>query len=143
MLHRPGLTGDLAAAALHFLARLVGVIDRDRDVAVGVAELVFFHAPVAGELEHRRIRLLAVADEGEGEFTLRVVLAAQQPHAEHLGVETQRFFKISHPQHGVKHSHIETPIVRAASAPGRSARAARIGGADTARPRYPRSAANG
>jgi len=34
-----------------------------------------------------------------------ILLAAQQPHAEHLGVEGQGAVQIAHPEHGVQQSH--------------------------------------
>jgi len=87
----------------------VGVVHRDRDVTVGVAGLVLFHAPVVRQFEHGRFRFIAVADKGEGEFPVRIVITAEQPHAENPGVKAQRPIQIADPQHGMKNSHLCSP----------------------------------
>src|SRR4029077_3877516 len=97
--------GDLSSTPLHFLASLVSIVHCDGDVAEGVAELVLVHAPVVGQFDPRRIGFVAVADESQGEFALWVVIAAEQPHAENLGVEAQRSLQIGYSQHGVEDSH--------------------------------------
>lgn len=56
-------------------------------MAVAVAKLVRFDAPVVGELDHRPLRLILKAHEGQRELALRVIMAAQETHSEHLGVE--------------------------------------------------------
>jgi hypothetical protein len=83
----------------------VGVIHGERDVAVAGADLVLLHAPVVGEFQHRAVCFVLVADEGEGEFALGKIIAAQEAHAEHLGVEGQRFFEVADADHGVQDSH--------------------------------------
>ncbi len=42
-------------------------------MAVGGAELVLVHTPVVGQLQHRALLLVLVADEGERELAVRVV----------------------------------------------------------------------
>src|SRR5512142_3273689 len=46
VLHRPGLAGDLPARAADALAHRVDVVDAERDVAVGRAEIVARGVPV-------------------------------------------------------------------------------------------------
>jgi hypothetical protein len=48
--------------------------------------------------------LVAVADEGERELALRVILLPQQLHAERAGVEGERFLEVVHAQHRVQHA---------------------------------------
>src|SRR5207237_4788618 len=88
-LHRAGLARDLAALRLHGLARLVDIGHAERDVAEAVAEIVGLRVPVVGELDHRLLALVAVAHEGERELAVGIVLAPQQLHAEHSGVEAE------------------------------------------------------
>ncbi|SPY55044.1 argininosuccinate synthase [Pseudomonas aeruginosa] len=81
VLHRPGFAGDLAAVVADVVAGLVGVVDLDGDMAVAGADLVGIHAPVVGKLDHRGIRLVAIADEGEGELAVGIVVLPEQGHA--------------------------------------------------------------
>src|SRR5258706_5849489 len=110
VLHRAGLARHLAATCLDFLARFIGVLDRDRDVAEAAAEFVLFDAPVVGQFDDRAGGVVLVADERQRELALRVILAAQYPHAEHAGVERDRAFQIADPEHGVKYSHGSLPF---------------------------------
>jgi hypothetical protein len=72
-------------------------------MAEGGAELIWLLLPpVVGELDHRVGLFIAVADEGQGEFAARIVLAAQQLHAELAGIERDRFVQVEHPDHGVQ-----------------------------------------
>ena len=64
MLHRPGLTGDLATTCADVFAGLVDIFDFRGDMPVAVAQLVLFHAPVVSQLDHAVVRLVAVTDEG-------------------------------------------------------------------------------
>jgi hypothetical protein len=105
VLHRPGLAHHLAAAALDPGAGGVGIVDLDRDVAEAGAEVVAFRAPVVGELDHGAFGFRAVADEGEGEPAVRIILPAQQAHAEYFGVEPERALEVTDPEHGVQYAH--------------------------------------
>ena len=57
------------------------------------------------KFEDGAVALLVVADEGQGEAPLGVILAAQQAHPEDLGVEGQRSIEVADAKHGVKNSH--------------------------------------
>lgn len=81
VLHRPGFAGDLAAVVADVVAGLVGVVDLDGDMAVAGADLVGIHAPVVGKLDHGGIRLVAIADEGQGELAVGIVVLPEQGHA--------------------------------------------------------------
>jgi hypothetical protein len=83
----------------------LGVVDLEGDVAVAGAEVVGGGVPVVGQLEHGGLGLGAVADEREGEAAVRVVAAAQQLHAEHVGVEGERALQVADPEHGVEDAH--------------------------------------
>src|SRR5690606_37287184 len=111
VLHRAGLAGDLHAPGAQRLAGGPDVGNADRDVAEGGAEPVARRlvgaglGPVVGELEDRRVGLFAIADEGEREATARVVLAAQQPHAEPVAPEAQGGVEIADAEHRVQEAH--------------------------------------
>src|SRR5690606_33537467 len=72
VLHRSGLAHHLAATGADVVARLRRVLDLERDVAVGGAELVLVHAPVVGQFQHGAVLLVLVADEGERELAVRI-----------------------------------------------------------------------
>lgn len=114
MLHRPRLTGDLAATGADVCAGLVDIFDFQGNMPVAVAQLVFFHAPVVGQLDHAVVRLVAVADEGQGELAFRIILAAQQGHAQHLGIEGDGFFHVADAQHGMQQSHVRVLLIGSA-----------------------------
>src|SRR5690606_11156644 len=105
MLHGAGFACNFAAARLDVVTGLVGVFHFDRDVAVAVTEVVAGRVPVVGQFDHRAVGFVLVADEGQGEFAVGVVLAAQQAHAQDLGVEGQRLLEIPYAQHGVQNTH--------------------------------------
>ncbi|MNI93117.1 hypothetical protein D3C73_1510140 [compost metagenome] len=63
-----------------------------------------------GQLDHAVVRLVAVADEGQGELAIRIILAPQQGHAQHVGVEGDGFIQIADSQHGVQQSHRGSPL---------------------------------
>src|SRR5687768_11751570 len=58
VLHRACLACNLAAPLLHFLTRLVGVIDFDRNMPVTGAQVIFAGIPVVGELQYRSLSLI-------------------------------------------------------------------------------------
>src|SRR5690606_6405886 len=109
VLHRTRLAGDLAAAGTDVLAGLVDVLHFQGDVAVAVAQVVLVDAPVVGQLDDAVLGLVAVTDECQGELPFRVVLAAQQGHAQHFGVEGDGFVQIADAQHGMQQSHGQSP----------------------------------
>jgi hypothetical protein len=74
-------------------------------VAIAGADLVVLDAPVVGQFDHCAILFVLVADEGEREFPVRIVVAPEQAHAEHLGVEGQRLVEVADSEHGVQESH--------------------------------------
>src|SRR5207302_9078261 len=74
MRHRAGRTRDLDPGGAELLARLVDIGHADCEMTKGAAEIVGLGLfPVVGQLDHRRIGLLAVADKGKGELAGRVV----------------------------------------------------------------------
>src|SRR2546428_855443 len=105
VLHRPGLAHDPGPLGAQLVAGAIDVLDAERDVPEAGAELVELRVPVVRELEDGVVALVAVADEGEREAAVRVVLAAQEPHAEHVAVEAERALEVPDPQHGVEHAH--------------------------------------
>ena len=113
VLHRARFAGDLATAAANILAGLVDVLDFQSDVAVSGTQLIVLDAPVVGQLDHTVMRLVAVTDEGQGELAVRIILAAQQGHAQHLGVEGDGFVQIADTQHGMQQSHQVSPFQKA------------------------------
>src|SRR6059036_729129 len=80
VLHRPGLTHDLDPFCLELGARLVDVIHAYGQVTESVAQLVTGRSPVIGQLNHRIVLLVAVADKRQSEFAAGVVLVAQELH---------------------------------------------------------------
>ena len=74
-------------------------------MAEGRTQLVVIGVPIVGELQDRRVALIAIADEGQGVAVLGVVTTAQQPHPQQLGVKGNRAFQIADAQHGVQESH--------------------------------------
>ncbi len=55
-----------------------------------------------GELDHAVVVLIAIADEGQGELARRVILAAQQLHAEMARVEIDRLIHVHDADHRVQ-----------------------------------------
>ena len=76
-IHRAGIADDATTLGLDRSARGVDVIYFDCDVAIGVTQLVLADSPVVSQLDHCVFGLAAVADEGEREFSLGIVLPAQ------------------------------------------------------------------
>jgi hypothetical protein len=72
---------------------------------IGVAQVVCLGFPVVSQFEHGTFGFILVADEGQRELAIRIVLAAQQAHAENIGVEIERAVEIADAQHGVEDSH--------------------------------------
>jgi hypothetical protein len=58
-----------------------------------------------GELEDGSLGFVAVADEGEREGAARIVLAAQQLHAQLISIEVKRAIEVPHPEHRVEKPH--------------------------------------
>ena len=87
MLHRPRFPGDTTATLTDGLTGGLDVGDAEGDMTVGRTQLVFSCVPVVRQFNHRILALIAIADEGEGEATAGVVLAAQQLHTQNLAVE--------------------------------------------------------
>src|SRR5262249_43533692 len=83
----------------------VDVVDAERDMPVAVSDLVARRVPVVGELDLGVLRVLAVAQEGEGELAFGKVFARDELHPEHVAVERDRALEITHAQHGVEDAH--------------------------------------
>ncbi|MNJ72953.1 hypothetical protein D3C77_696750 [compost metagenome] len=109
MLHRTGFAGDLAAAFLDLVTGFIGVVDFQRDVAVAVAQVVLVGVPVVGQFNDRAFGLVLIAHEGQRELAVRVIIAAQDAHAEHVGVEIDGLVEVADSQHGVEHTHGNFP----------------------------------
>ncbi len=80
----------------------------ERDVTERGAQLVVASRcvrPVVGELEDGGLGLVAVADEGEREGAARIVLAAQQLHAQLVAIEVKGAIEVAHPEHRVEQPH--------------------------------------
>jgi hypothetical protein len=78
-------------------------------VSEGGAEVVAVDAGVVGQLQHRAVALVAVADEGKRILLLRTIGRAQQSHAHDAGVEVDRALQVTDAQHGVEDSHRMAP----------------------------------
>ena len=130
MFHRSGLTDYPTALAADGGTGAADVLNPEGDVTVGISELVGVGVPVVGELQHRLLRLRPVTQEGQGEASTGVLLAAQQLHAEHIGVEDNGAVQIPDPEHGVEHPHgARFPDVNVqAFWPGANGHNARAGG---------------
>src|SRR5690606_14892989 len=87
VLHGAGFARHLAAFLLDLFTGFVGVFDFERDVAIAVAEVVGIGVPVVGELDDGAFAFVLVAHEGQRELAFGVVFAAQDAHAQHVGVE--------------------------------------------------------
>ena len=74
-------------------------------MAESAAEVVPVHAIIISELDRRLLRLRAIADEREREFSIRVIGPAQQAHAQYLSIKADGAFQVADPQHGVQHAH--------------------------------------
>src|SRR5260221_4679685 len=106
-LDRAGGTRNLHAAGDEPLADAVELVDADGEGAKGGAGIIGLLAiPVMRQLDHRRILLVAIADEGDGIAPGLVVAAPAQRHTEMLGVEIDRFLEIEHADHGVQHARL-------------------------------------
>ena len=101
VLHRAGFASDLAAAFLDLVTGFVGIVDFQGDVAVAAAQVVLVGVPVVGQLDDGAFGLVLVADKGQRELAVRIVVAAQDAHAEHVGVEVDGFVEVADSQHGV------------------------------------------
>src|SRR5437764_6546911 len=64
-------------------------------------------APVVRQLEHRGVRFRAVADECQGELSVRIVVAPQEPHVEDFGIEAQRPLQVADAKHSVQDTRSE------------------------------------
>ena len=109
-LHRPGVAHDAAALGADRRAGGLDVLTTDGDVPIGVTQGVSVGVPIPGELEHRSFALVAVAHESEGVAARLVIAAAQQAHAQNLGVEGDRTLQVADPKHGVEQTHGGLPV---------------------------------
>jgi len=76
MLHRSGLPHDFGAAAAQLVASLINILHAQSQMAEAVADVILVSVPIVGEFHHCIVRLIAVADEGQGEFTGWVATSA-------------------------------------------------------------------
>src|SRR3546814_5599034 len=91
MLHGARLAGDGNALRLELLANGMDIRNADGEVAESGAEFVgLLLAPVMGQLDDGVRRFVAIAYESKREFARRIVLLAQELHAEQAGVEVER-----------------------------------------------------
>ena len=88
----------------------------DRDMPEGAAHLVPGNAVVVGQLEHRALRLGAVADEGERVLLFGPLGGTQQLHAHDAGVEVDRPLQVADPQHRMQDAHGESLVCGAKGA---------------------------
>src|SRR5262249_13308164 len=80
MLHRPGLTRDLAAGRADLVARGADVVDADGDVSVRGAELVARDAVVVRELDGW-VRLFgAITEKDERELAVGIIVLSEHLH---------------------------------------------------------------
>lgn len=66
-----GFADDVSALPLHTFAGFVGIVHFNRDVSVGVAQVVSFRIPVVRQFQNRAVGFIAVTDEGKGKSALR------------------------------------------------------------------------
>lgn len=96
---------NLAAAMARYVTGLGGILHFDGDMSESIAKLIVGCFPVMGQFKDGGVRLILVTKEGEGEFTIGVVLAAKQSHPQDVLVEVEGPVKIADPKHGVQNSH--------------------------------------
>src|SRR3546814_8388581 len=77
VLHGAGFARDLAAFLLDLFTGVVGVVDFQGDVAVAVAQVVVVGVPVVGKFDDGAFAFVLVAHEGQREFAVGIVGAAQ------------------------------------------------------------------
>lgn len=97
---------DVAASGLDLLAGGIRVRNAQRDMTIGVAVVIAFHAPVIGQFNFCLAWVAPLKSQKRQRILVFGVLRlAQQLHAQHLGVEVDRALKVANAQHGVKESH--------------------------------------
>src|SRR3984957_18119131 len=93
-LHWAGLAHHLDALFLERTAGRVEVVHADRKMTEGAALIVGFGTPVVSQLDDGVAVLIFIADEGEREFSVGIVVLAQQLHPETVAVELERLIQI-------------------------------------------------
>src|SRR5438046_7215225 len=99
------LAGDRASFFAHRAACRGGVGNLDGDMSVSGVEIVSIDAVIVGQLQHRVLSLVVIADERQRVFLFRPIGGPQKRHAEHAGVKTDRALQVAHAKHGVKNTH--------------------------------------
>lgn len=94
--HQAGFADDVSALPLHAFAGLVGIVHFNRDVSVGVAQVVSFRIPVVRQFQNRAVGFVAVTDEGKGKSAFGIVFSAEQFHTQNVLVGIEGFFEIAH-----------------------------------------------
>ena len=122
MLHRPGLPHHPTALVRDSRAGGVDVVHTQSNVAIAITVVVGMRVPVVGELQHRLLGFRPIAQKGEGEAAVWILLAAQQLHPHHFGVKGDGTLQISDPEHGVQHSHGQLTPRKSSSAFWRGAK---------------------
>ena len=105
MFHRPRLAHNASSFLGDAGTSASDVFHTKCDVPITVTKVISAGVPVVGELQHRLVPLRSVSNEGQREPSTRVVLAAEQLHAEQLRVEGDGPLQIPDPEHGVEHPH--------------------------------------
>jgi hypothetical protein len=103
--HRSGFAYDFAAELFDPFAGGVDIFHFDGDVAEAVTQIVMVGIPVVCQFDHAMVDFVAVADKSQGEFAFGVILAAQQFHAEDMGIKFDGAVEIAGAEHGMEQAH--------------------------------------
>ena len=69
--HRPSWARELYACSAKLLTGFVDIGYRDREVTKSSAQGIgLFLVPIVGQLDNRAVRLIAVTDKGQREFSV-------------------------------------------------------------------------
>ena len=81
------------------------VVDVDGDMTIALSEIILGGIPIVREFQYGILTFVTVPDESQREASVRIVLTAQQLHAENFGVKGNRSIEVTDPDHGVEHAH--------------------------------------
>ncbi len=106
MLHWARFSGDLNVLRAELVTSFVNVFSTQSDVTESVTQIIGMAIVIVGELDAWIIFRGAVAQEGESEFSLRVIGLRDQIHTKKLGIKFDGFLEVIYSDHGVQVIHI-------------------------------------
>lgn len=102
MHHRTCFTNDFSAFFFNTFTRLVGVVDFNGNMSVGITQIILLRIPIVGQFQNRAVGFVAVTDEGKGKSAFGIVFSAEQFHAQNVLVKIEGFFEIAHAEHSME-----------------------------------------